>query len=57
MSIRKIKSKKFKTEKEAVAWAKEEKSKITSRSVKWETNRLPNDPNYSWEAVLYSDVR
>ncbi len=57
MAIRKVKSKKFKTQKEAIAWAKAEKAKISSKPTpKWETNRLESNPNFSWEAVLFREV-
>lgn len=57
MAIRKLKSKKFKTKQEAEKWAKGEKSKISSKPTpRWETNRITNNPNFSWEAVLFRDV-
>lgn len=56
MAERKIASKKFKTQKAAMEWAKKEKAK-QSGSIKWETNRLsPGSPD-KWEAVLYRNVK
>lgn len=55
--IRKIKSKKFKTQKEAQDWAKAEKAKITTNPTpRWETNRVTNNPRFSWEAVLFRNA-
>lgn len=56
MPLRKIKSKKFKTQKAASDWAKEEKAK-QSGSIKWETNRLSPGSPEKWEAVLYRNVK
>ena len=54
MAVRRLKAKKFKTQAEAMAWAKEEKAKTSSKPApKWETNRIMNNPNFSWEAVLF----
>lgn len=56
MSIRKVATKQFSLRKEAVAWAKEEKSKMGKAvTIKWETNRTDN-PNKPWEAIIYRDV-
>lgn len=56
MAIRKIKSKKFKLQKDASAWAKKEKKKAgQSSGLKWETNRTDN-PDRPWEAVLFKEV-
>lgn len=56
MPLKKLASKKFKTQKEASDWAKKEKSK-QSGSIKWETNRLSTGGPDKWEAVLYRNVK
>jgi hypothetical protein len=56
MELRKVNSKQFNLRKEAVAWAKDEKSKMgKALPIKWETNRTDN-PNKPWEAVIYRKV-
>jgi hypothetical protein len=56
MAVRKIKSKTFALKKEATEWAKKEKKSSGPNSgVKWETNRTQN-PDRSWEAVIFKEV-
>jgi hypothetical protein len=55
-TVRQIKKKSFKLQKEAVAWAKKEKKAAGPNSgLKWETNRTTN-PDMSWEAVLFKET-
>lgn len=56
MAIRKVKTKSFKTEGEAEAWATKEKERAGPDSkLKWETNRT-DDPRLPWDAVLFREV-
>lgn len=60
MTLRKTKSKKFRTQAEARKWALAEKKKHrAAESIKWETNRLDaaGSSALKWEAVIYRDVK
>lgn len=51
--FRKAKSKGFEFQKDAMAWAKEEKAKVKGTSVKIETNYVSNAPKAKrWEGIL-----
>lgn len=55
--LRKVKSKVFKTKKEATEWAKKEKKNSPpNEPLKWETNRIPNHPIMNWEVVIYRKI-
>lgn len=54
MPIRKVRSKKFKLQKEAIAWAKKEKERSLT-PLRWETNRTKS-PTKPWEAVMYKSI-
>lgn len=57
MVQRRIKVKKFKTQKQASDWAKKEKAKGgPTTKIKWETNRIDGDSPMKWEAVIFKNV-
>lgn len=55
--FQKFKSKKFEFQKDAMAWAKKEKTKMKGQSVKIETNHLTNQPTATqWEGIVLKNV-
>lgn len=57
MTIRQIKKKSFKTQKEGSTWAKKEKKKAGPQAkLKWETNRTKN-PDMPWDAILFKEIK